>query len=383
MTFLISFDFDKRIFLIVINTLTTVLIYKINFSINFFIEICMIITIIIDIILLLKLTKYIRPKQINKELIKKEIDSGFLVYNTQNLTSNTLNKIKDEDIKLKIEKKGIIKEHFIIIMIFFILNIIPFLNGIAIYDNSSIYSVLANSNFIGIILTYYITKENLYKHQILSIIILLIIMFFSPNLYAHYNNNKEKKTMDIFFKNCLISLLYYLLYGLSHGFSKYYMKNKFISPFYITLIESTMNLIKNLLVIGYKYYFKGQKLKNNFEFSFLTDYKFYLYLISIIIHPIGNILLIYYYSPFHENASEILGNFIFLFDTFIKVEDQLKYLILGIINVFISFVVSELIILRFCGLDYNTKREIEIRAIENEIAMNDTVSSSENSFYTD
>ena len=61
-----------------------------------------------------------------------------------------------------------------------------------------------------------------------------------------------------------------------------------------------------------------------------------------------------------------MGSFIYLFVSFTKLEDKLKYIILGIINIFISFVVSELIILRFCGLDYNTKREIEIRAIEIE-----------------
>ena len=381
MAFPISFNFDNKIYLMVLNCITIVIIYDFmeDFKINYFNEFTLILTIIVDIVLFFITAHYLKPK-INEEIIKEETDIGFIVYDPQKITSSSLDHVnKGKGKTTNIENRGI-KEYFIIIIIFFILNIIPFLNNIRIYNGTAIFSFLTNSIFIGIILTNCFTKEKFYNHQILCIIILSIVMFFNPNLMDNY----KSYTFYTFIKNCLLSLSFYILQGLSHGLSKYYMQNKFISPFYISIIESAMNLIKNLIIYGYKYYFKNEKIEFNFKLDFFLDYKFYFYSISAIIHPIINILIVYFYSAYHESTCDILGSFFFLFVRAFKKKSQknaITYIIIGIINIIISFVVCELIILRFCDLDYNTKIEIEKRAIEIEEKISELDSSSEVSHY--
>ena len=245
MAFPISFNFDNKIYLMVLNCITIVIIYDFmeDFKINYFNEFTLILTIIVDIVLIFITANYLKPK-INEEIIKEETDIGFIVYDPQKITSSSLDQLnKGKGKTTNIENRGI-KEYFIIIIIFFILNIIPFLNNIRIYNGTAIFSFLTNSIFIGIILTNCFTKEKFYSHQILCIIILSIVMFFNPNLMDNY----KSYTFYTFIKNCLLSLSFYILQGLSHGLSKYYMQNKFISPFYISIIESAMNLIKNLII---------------------------------------------------------------------------------------------------------------------------------------
>ena len=310
MAFPISFNFDNKIYLMVLNCITIVIIYDFmeDFKINYFNEFTLILTIIVDIVFFFITANYLKPK-INEEIIKEETDIGFIVYDPQKITSSSLDQLnKGKGKTTNIENRGI-KEYFIIIIIFFILNIIPFLNNIRIYNGTAIFSFLTNSIFIGIILTNCFTKEKFYSHQILCIIILSIVMFFNPNLMDNY----KSYTFYTFIKNCLLSLSFFILQGLSHGLSKYYMQNKFISPFYISIIESAMNLIKNLIIYGYKYYFKNEKIEFNFKLDFFLDYKFYFYSISAIIHPIINILIVYFYSAYHESTCDILGSFFFFF----------------------------------------------------------------------
>ena len=78
-----------------------------------------------------------------------------------------------------------------------------------------------------------------------------------------------------------------------------------------------------------------------------------------IINPIFDILVCYYYTPFHQCVCDILSNFITLF--FIRNQFIILYLIIGIINLFFSCVSSEIIILQFCDLDKNTKKNISER----------------------
>ena len=79
-----------------------------------------------------------------------------------------------------------------------------------------------------------------------------------------------------------------------------------------------------------------------------------------IINPIIDILVCYYYSPFHQCVSENLSTSILYF--WGETDDLIINIIIGIINLFFSSVSSEIIILKFCDLDKNTKKEISERS---------------------
>ena len=73
-----------------------------------------------------------------------------------------------------------IKEYFYIILVYFLLSIILFLKDI-ISKNFRIYLCYSNITFIGIIIIGFFKKEKLFVHQIISLIILFLCMFFNSN----------------------------------------------------------------------------------------------------------------------------------------------------------------------------------------------------------
>ena len=255
------------------------------------------------------------------------------------------------------DKNTNIKEYFYIILVYFLLNIIPFLRDIS--KNLDIYFCYSNITFIGIIIIGFFKKETFFNHQIISLNILFLLMPFSPSFKNNYKTVKIHK----FIINSIFSSLYYYSQGILKGYFKYSMENKFISPFFISSINAGMNLIKNILVKVYKYFILNKEI-NYFNFKIEGKYeiiKCILFICSGISIPIFDILICYFYSPYHQCVCDISSNFIFLF-----FDDEtnliLKDLITGILNIFFSCVASEIIILNFCDLDKNTKKEIKKRA---------------------
>ncbi len=248
-----------------------------------------------------------------------------------------------------------IKEYFYIILVYFLLNIIPFLRDIS--KNLDIYFCYSNITFIGIIIIGFFKKEKLFVHQIMSLIILFLCMFFNSNFTKIYH----KYIIEMFIINSLFSSVFYYFQGILRGYFKYSMENKFISPFFISSIDAGMNLIKNILVKVYKYFILNKEI-NYFNFKIEGTYeiiKCILFICSGISIPIFDILICYFYSPYHQCVCDISSNFIFLDD---ETNLILKDLITGILNIFFSCVASEIIILNFCELDKNTKKEIKKRA---------------------
>ena len=84
-----------------------------------------------------------------------------------------------------------------------------------------------------------------------------------------------------------------------------------------------------------------------------------LYFIGVTVYPICDILICYFNSPYHQCVCDILAYFIGSFYDF-----SIENTIIGIINLFFSCVYAEIIILKFCDLDKNTKIEIQERSSE-------------------
>ena len=334
MNSLISIDLDKNIIYIIIYVISDLL-CKIN-------------------------TNYIMFLQDLKLLISFIISIICFYLNTKNYQINN-----KTDNYIKIDRK----DYLYIIFIYILFNIIPFFNTIRFYQKIRIYYFCSNMIFIGILLVCYFENNQLYNHQKLSCIILFLIIFFYPNLYYNFS----KTSLMYFICNTIFSVLFYYSKGIIRGYFKYAMNNKYISPFFISAIDAGINFIKNLLVHGYYYFIANQnkkkkyfqeKLYNKID-SIDNKFKYSIAYLSGIILPIIDILVCYYYSPFHQCVSENLSTSIsFLWD---EKDNLIIEIIIGIINTFFSCVSSEIIILQFCDLEKNTKKKISERGDKNAI----------------
>jgi hypothetical protein len=112
---------------------------------------------------------------------------------------------------------------------------------------------------------------------------------------------------------------------------------------------------------------------------FIFDVVFYFF------SNIGILMTIYYYSPFHYIISESISEYLFILYDFIiydreyKLIDIILYTIIYFINFIFFLVFNEIMILKFCGLDYNIKQNIQKREINDNILALQTL---ENSYIT-
>ncbi len=214
---------------------------------------------------------------------------------------------------------------------------------------------------------------SIYLHQIVSIIIIAIIflIFFIESVI--YN---EIKGSEI-----LYNVRYYavtqLLYCLNNVFGKIYLNKTFDSPylflFKIGIIGSFILTIYGIISLFLKI---DDKYKLFHVFTLIPIYKVLLYLFFSCLFELGLWLTIYYFTLCHYIIFETLANII---DIIFSDKDYSKgqiisFIILYPILFFSILVFNEIIILNFCGLNYNTKMEIMEREKYD-------LKNNENSFY--
>ena len=274
-------------------------------------------------------------------------------------------------------------------------------------------------------------KINIYSHQKCAIIyntcfctllkIIVVIILISCDGFGE--NSLYKQNVYLFPVGVIIYIFIIILRGYSISKIKYYMDLKFISSTRILLYSSIIGIIffSSICVmetfIQCSNYLKEIRLcvveKNN---NFYMD-NFYAYFKTLknaeygdIIYEIGSsifgvisyffYLLFYslvlkYLTPVHYVFSNAIYSFliqpIFLFYhrittgyffsgeaeyTTIKCVQFLLNLISDFLSLFGFFVYLELIVLKFCGLDYNIKASIRQRSID-DIKQNKDVNDDE------
>jgi len=256
------------------------------------------------------------------------------------------------------EIKSLHKEYFHIIIIYLLLLIIEIL--IAIF-NLNIYIYFYNFIFIGIRLTSYLRKEKIYKHQKISYFILFFLFGFI--LFFHFLSHFS--TIKNIIISSIVSILYYYSIGIINGYIKYSMEIKFIDPYFITTVELGFNVIFNLIYESYLCFWKNQV---SFYFELGVWYNIFsdfIWSFIIFLNFLFNILVIYYYSPYHHCVCRILTYYYNkkIFFSNLLQSNPVINIIFYIINVFFSCVVAEIIILNFCNLDKDTKYQITKRSI--------------------
>ena len=204
-------------------------------------------------------------------------------------------------------------------------------------------------------------KFTVYSHQIVSIIIIaicLLVFFINTVIYDHLGIIK-----------ILDEVIYYTsiqgFYCLSNVLGKIYL-NKYFDNIYIFLLYVGLISLIPVIIAGIVFLFidLGEKFQIFQQFKKINIFYFFLDIFMTSLFQIGLWLTIYYFSPCHYIIFETIGNILDVTYTVIKDEnyfkknEQIFFVALYPIILFIVLVFNEIIILNFCGLNYNTKIEI-------------------------
>ena len=211
-----------------------------------------------------------------------------------------------------------------------------------------------------------ILKENLYKHQYLSLAI-CVIGWIILNIPVCLEIRKEDILANF------LNLLKGTCYPLSLSIIKYLSDKYYKSPLLTSLIFGTMSIILTLL--GFIIYslikYHDLSFFNEYDFSQVDDkvrIAFYFILIIVFgtILYLLNLLILFYFSPIFLLITEVISPFLqWIVQTIENNQNTTLQLIINpigfIIVLFSSLVCNEIIIFNFWGLSKNTRKFVNER----------------------
>lgn len=314
---------------------------------------------------------------IRKKLSRKEKESETNILSMNNTIKKNLGENKNDE-KYKINRLDIIFISCISIALLlneFLAIAIKSIYGLDTIHIDEIYNTI---EFTFLFFTsYLIFKLRYYKHQYLSIIIIIILEILRIII--------KKKDMNTI-KNAGLQVIRAFIDSIFIGYSKALMEYKYFSPFKPLYIFGFINVII-LLVISIIVSFipvgdssfcqimhEGKCYFDNIgsifnEFSFVQFIGLFLYMISasgiqLLFNFIANNYTICHIFPYY-----IVYEFskIFIYDSI----DLILLIIFCIIEFLIAFIFLEIIVLNFCGLNEYVKVNIEKRARLDTIIVDD------------
>ena len=218
-------------------------------------------------------------------------------------------------------------------------------------------------------------KNSIYRHQQLA----LGMAILGTGLYL-FDMFREGGDNGMFF-----FLSGTVLYCFEIVIEKYLMENKYITIFEILFYEGCTEFCINILLFGISFFFfrKDNSIYlfnievQNFSQLMTSFYEnVFLCIVELLVHYIVEAIIVlsmmmtlFYLNPNYSYVSEI-GSifFIWIRELFkLKIENFMNtYWPLSIVGYFTillgAFIYNEIIILYFCGLHRNTKKEIKKRA---------------------
>ena len=217
------------------------------------------------------------------------------------------------------------------------------------------------------ILSYFLIKQRFYRHHYISyfLITLMLISIFIISIP--------------YIQDISGSFIYYFLYELTFSLYdvliKKYMNDCYKTPYYIMFF---LGIIVTICMLIYDViaYFANPDISGiiiGFRDNIDSIGCFFLFLLDLLLIYIWNLgiwLIIYYFSPSHYFISEYVSEYIYYIlkynenhgtDDFYSTVNCTLFSIFFILNIFFFIIFNEVLILNFCGLDYNTNKRIKQR----------------------
>ena len=309
-----------------------------------------------------------------KDIIKEDHE--------KNEESNTV-KITDEEIK-KISRKNKIKS-ILFLFLLSALNVGSYFFNYYLRKSSITFCRNSIGLFIRIIIFYvlslFILKEKYYKHHYISMSIICVTLIALFIIYLIKLHGSDNSIYNAFW----YYLVYYSLYGLFDILLKKYFLVYFYSIYFVILMIGAFACVP-MLIYDIITYFVNKDISGiiigliNNAYSVKNAFLFIVDLLFLFASNLGIFWTIYYFSPFHliiiefiyelinyyirlsqyKNATnpEININFTFLFEKL----NIIIFSVVFFINFICSLIFNEIIILKFCKLEYYTKKYIKNRA---------------------
>jgi len=226
---------------------------------------------------------------------------------------------------------------------------------------------------------YLFLKMKLYKHQYISMII-IIIFGLGLNIIEYFKFDGEEKKIDFF--ETIMKLISEIFFSLVVVISKYNMEKNYCSPYEICVWEGAITLFLHIIclvvtnLIG-PTIFDIKYPDNFFEYFGNYDiYDFFICLIVILISIIYNILFFLtcdYFSPFHILITSIIEECY----NYFQINEDLTLNILGITTLiligFTFLIFIEIIELNICNISFYTKNNIVKRSKEESFLGNEKI----------
>ena len=245
-----------------------------------------------------------------------------------------------------------------------------FLFSYSINNNIWMFNILFLNIFTSIII-----KNQIYKHQYLSLGIMILL-----GILLNIFDLKEMKLNDL--SILFLSIIIEIIYSLEIVLAKYGMDNNSCSPFEITFYEGFFSLILNIIFLiiatnipldkNFKYNnllkiseYKGEKYLDNF-YSYIENLNV-IEILLFITTMIGRLFFnlfskftLNYFTSSHVVLILIMGEItiIFIDRSFIEI---IFIIIILLFEFFMLLIFCEIIELNCCGLDENTKKNILLR----------------------
>jgi len=215
--------------------------------------------------------------------------------------------------------------------------------------------------------SYLLLKTKLYKHQYLSMII-IIILGLVLNILEYYKSGTDSEFNML---EIIIKFLGEIFLSLNIVIAKYNMEKNYCTPYEICIWEGFIGLfvyIICLLIINkFELTIAEIKYPDNF-FELINNYNindFFLCLLVVIVSSIFNIftfLTCDYFTPFHIIILSIIHECYY----YIKANENLKLNIIGFLVLLLIFflflIFIEIIEINIFNISYNTKKNIELRS---------------------
>ena len=258
-----------------------------------------------------------------------------------------------------------------------------YLNIIIINDSNNLINIYLYYLFFIPLFSKLILKQEIYKHQYLSLIISIFAsILISVPIILLLELNDIIPNINTVIRGVCYSLGYVLI--------KYVFNTFFISPYKLCLLLGILYISIDssfLFIYSLIKYYDLSYFNDCIDFSKVDNItKIIICLILFILfkstYEIFSFIVIFYFSPILYFVTDIIyclvDWIIKMIQNGISIPDDILYLIGYIIILLSSLIYNEIIILNFCGLNKNTKILVEKRqsqeSIELSLFQNDIVS---------